>query len=89
MTEAHLVSYNGSPAFAHLLVEYLEAEGVLVSWAPPAETRGGLGEVIASVVISITANAPVTAVLAGVRRFQAENPGKGDIQVDWPALDGD
>ena len=53
MTEAHLVTYKGMPRYAHTLVECLQAEGVEVSWTPPEEPRGGVAEVIGSVVSAI------------------------------------
>ena len=82
MTEAHLVTYNGMPRYAHTLVECLEAEGVQVSWEPPAEERGGVAEVIGSVVSSIATHGPETAVHAGVDRFRSAFPGKGRVAVD-------
>jgi hypothetical protein len=83
MTEAHLVTFNGSPRHAHSLVECLEREGVRVAWTPPAETRGAAGEVIGSVVISIATKGPAASVTAAVRRFQTDYPGQGHVQVDW------
>ena len=82
LPEEHLVTYNGMPRYAHTLVECLEAEGVQVSWTPPAEDRGGVAEVLGSVVAAIAVNGPETAVNAGVDRFRAGFPGKGRVQVE-------
>jgi hypothetical protein len=82
MTEAHVVTYNGMPRYAHTLVECLQAEGVEVSWTPPEETRGGVAEVIGSFVTAIATDGPETAVHAGVDRFRSDFPGKGRVQVD-------
>jgi hypothetical protein len=82
MPEDHLLTYNGMPRYAHTLVECLEAEGLRVSWTPPVEDRGGVAEVLGSVVTAITVNGPETAVNAGVDRFRSSFPGKGRVQVE-------
>ena len=85
MTQAHLVTYNGMPRYAHTLVECLEAEGVEVSWLPPPEDRGGVAEVLGSLVAEIAVTGPETSVRAGVDRFRSDFPGKGRVDVDEQA----
>ncbi len=59
MTEAHLVTYTGTP---RVFAGVLEDEGAQISWTPPEETRGGAGEFIAIATATATfvtvANAP-------------------------------
>jgi hypothetical protein len=74
------IRYEGSPARVGALAQELRDEGVVVSYTPPTEQRGG-GEIVEAVVVSIVANGAYDAIKAGIRRFREWQP-RSSVEIE-------
>jgi hypothetical protein len=77
MAETHTVTYVGLAAFASLLAQELENEGVAVSYEPPWEERG-TGQDLHDVVVSMVAAGAFTLIEAAVHRVLKWRQGTGN-----------
>jgi hypothetical protein len=63
------VTYRGNRAFASMLVQMLEQEGVSVQWERPDEQRGG-GEVAQEIIVQMVAAGDLVAIKVAVDKFR-------------------
>ena len=83
------VTYRGNPAFASILVQMLEEEGVTVEWERPGEQRGGIGERGQDVVVIMLAAGGYDAIKAAVDKFRNYMHDRAEATIEDDEQDND
>src|SRR3712207_6593631 len=69
MSETRRVTYRGPARSAGILAQFLEEEGVEVSYTPPMEHKG-FPEIAETVVVSILCSGAYDVIKAGLKKFR-------------------
>ena len=75
------LTYRGNPAFASMLVQMLEVEGVTVTWERPTEQRG-LAEMGQEVIVSMIAEGGLVAIKTAVDKFRKHRSSRAEVTIE-------
>ena len=80
-----MIEVHTSSAYASMLVQMLEQEGVRVDWEAPIEHRSAdLAQLAMDAVVGLVVSGSYDAIKAGVRKFITRTGGRArvDVHVD-------
>ncbi len=80
MTEAHTVTYRGSAPFASMLAQFLEQEGLDVTWERHEETRG-VSDMAQNYVVAMAVAGSLVAIKSAVAKFRKHAP-RAEVEID-------
>lgn len=79
-SETHTVTYRGAGAFASMLAQMLEEEGLQVEWEQP-EQRRSLSDMAQAYVVSMAVAGSLAGIKLAVDKFRKHAP-KAEVEID-------